>query len=253
MRQDDSRPFSDPSGKKLRYFLTSPSPCPYVEGELERKAFTHLAVRGSDALHAALSQYGFRRSQAIAYRPACPTCNACRSVRTPVGEFDWSRRWRRVMSKNSGVVRNPVRNEGTREQFRVFQKYLAARHDGLGMSDMTYDDYINMVRSSPVRSLIFEYRENGELIGASLSDVMRDGFSLVYSFFDPEYSARSLGNYIILDHIQHAQELGLPHVYLGYWIAESEKMAYKGEFRPLEVLNGAHWQPLDEPQNSGRL
>lgn len=114
------------------------------------------------------------------------------------------------------------------------------------MSDMTYDDYLNMIRSSPVRSLIFEYRQDGELIGASLTDVMRDGFSLVYSFFDPALAARSPGNFIILDHIRHARELGLPYVYLGYWIPGSEKMAYKGQFKPLEVLRGAYWRPLDE-------
>jgi leucyl-tRNA---protein transferase len=245
MRQDDPRPFADPNGRKLRYFVTAPSPCPYVEGQVERKAFTHLGVPASDALHTALSQYGFRRSQTIAYRPACPTCNACRSVRTPVADFEWTRRWRRIMSRNAHIERTPMRNEGTREQYRLFRHYLEARHDGLGMSDMNYADYLNMVRSSPVRTLIFEYREEGRLVGASLTDVMRDGFSLVYSFFDPELAPRSVGNFIILDHIRHAHQLGLPFVYLGYWIPESPKMAYKGEFRPLEILAGDRWEPLD--------
>jgi len=245
MRQDDPRPFADPNGRKLRYFLTAPSPCPYIEGQVERKAFTHLGVPAPDALHTALSHYGFRRSQTIAYRPACPSCNACRSVRTPVAQFEWSRRWRRIMSRNGAVERTPVRNEGTREQYRLFRRYLAARHDGLGMSEMSYADYLHMVRSSPVRTLIFEYREGDTLIGASLTDVMRDGFSLVYSFFDPDLADRSLGNFIILDHVRHAHQLGLDHVYLGYWIPESPKMAYKGEFRPLEILAGDRWHPLD--------
>lgn len=254
MRQDDSQILAFLPDRPLRYYLTGPAPCPYLDGRTERKAFTHLGVPHSDQVHAELSHAGFRRSQGIAYRPACPDCNACRSVRVDVARFLHSRRWRRVLARNADLERQPVPPRATREQYRLFRRYLRSRHDGEGMSDMSFEDYAGMVGSSPVRTLIFEYTRprpgwrHGarELIAACLTDVLRDGFSLVYSFFDPQHPERSLGNYVILDHIRHAAELGLPYVYLGYWIPPSPKMAYKRDFRPLEVLAGETWRPLEE-------
>lgn len=235
--------------RTLKFYMTATSPCPYLEGKRERKAFTSLSISDADAVHNALSKSGFRRSQTIAYRPACPSCNACRSVRVPVRDFEFTRRRRRIMNVNKDVIGTPVKSEASREQYRLLKKYLASRHPGGGMSDMSSRDYFSMVNDSPVQSMVLEYRLGNDpdapLIAAAITDIMRDGLSMVYSFFDPEFATRSLGNYVILDHIQRTADLGLPHVYLGYWVENSPKMAYKRDFGPLEVLNGDRWDELD--------
>ena len=249
MKYSDSDLFRTGLRRALRFYMTAPAPCPYLDGKRERKAFTNLSIPDSDAVHSLLSQSGFRRSQGIAYRPACPRCNACKSVRVPVREFVASRRWRRVLNKNQTVIAEPVKSEPTREQYRLLKRYLTARHDNGGMSDMSFRDYASMVVDSPVRSLIVEYRDGTDddapLIGAAISDVLRDGLSMVYSFFDPRLADRSLGSYMILEHIDRARSHGLPHVYLGYWIEGSTKMDYKRQFWPLEVLTGDTWQLLE--------
>ncbi|MCA8904506.1 MAG: arginyltransferase, partial [Hyphomonas sp.] len=140
----------------------------------------------------------------------------------------------------------------TREQYNLLKSYVKSRHDGGGMSEMTYRDYSAMVGGSPVQSHIFEYRDGPEedapLVAASITDVLRDGFSMVYTFFDAEQEARSLGHFLILDHIRHAQDLGLPHVYLGYWVKGSPKMDYKRRYKPLEVLEGDRWRLLRDDE-----
>jgi len=238
--------------RSLRFYVTNPSPCPYLPDRKERKAFTNRAMPEADAVHNALSQSGFRRSQSIAYRPACLRCQACRSVRVPARDFLQSRNDRKVVARNAGLVRRPVVSQATREQFRLLKTYVKSRHDNGGMSDMTYRDYVAMVGASPVQSLIFEYRDGPDasapLVAASITDVLRDGFSMVYTFFDPEKVARSIGHYVILDHIHHAQEMGLPHVYLGYWVKGSPKMAYKRRYKPLEVLDGDRWRLLRDDE-----
>ncbi|MEM6899117.1 MAG: arginyltransferase [Pseudomonadota bacterium] len=246
MKFGDSQLFQSGYRRALRFYMTAPAPCPYIDGMRERKAFTNLSVPDADAVHSLLSESGFRRSQGIAYRPACPRCNACKSVRVPVRDFSFTKRWRRVLSRNDSIVATAVPAVATREQYRLLRRYLMARHEDGGMADMSFRDYANMVSESPVKSMIVEYREGPEddapLIGAAISDVLRDGLSMVYSFFDPKLSARSLGSFMILEHIQRATAHGLPHVYLGFWVEGSPKMDYKRQFWPLEVLNGETWQ-----------
>ncbi len=251
MKFGDSHLFQQGYRRTLQFYMTAPAPCPYLEHMKERKAFTNLAISDADAVHNALSHAGFRRSQSIAYRPACPNCNACRSVRVLVREFELSRRWRRLCNRNADIVAKPAASEPSREQYRLLKTYLKARHDEGGMSEMTYRDYASMVADSPVQSLIFEYRlgkaQDAPLVAAAITDVLRDGFSMVYSFFDPAYASRSLGSYMILEHISRAAEHGLPHVYLGYWVKDSPKMNYKRQFWPLEVLNGDRWDIMTDP------
>lgn len=251
MKFGDSHLFRQGYRRTLQFYMTAPSPCPYLMGKRERKAFTNLAIPDADLVHNTLSQSGFRRSQSIAYRPACPSCNACRSVRVPVRDFELTKRWRRVVNRNKDIVASPARAVATRQQYRLLKKYLNTRHEAGGMSDMSYRDYNSMLTDSPVQSLLIEYRLGDEpdapLIGAAISDVLRDGLSMVYSFFDPAYASRSLGSLMVLEHIRRAAELGLPHVYLGYWVEGSGKMDYKRQFTPLEVLEGERWQLMDAP------
>lgn len=227
------------------FFATPPTPCPYLPGRLERKVVTLLAGEDPDGLHNDLSQAGFRRSQDLAYRPACEQCSACVPVRVPVAEFAPDKSQKRIWRRNTGTLARRLPAYATREHYQVFRRYVTARHDGGGMADMEFADYRAMVEDSPVRSGLTEFRcHDGRLFGVCLIDEMGDGISLVYSYFDPEFGHASPGNFIILWHIRHALDVGLPYVYLGYWIAESRKMAYKSRYQPLEALTPDGWRLL---------
>ncbi|RYG28016.1 arginyltransferase [bacterium] len=229
----------------LRFFLTAPAPCPYLPGRTERKVFAHLPLTEGAAVNDALTQGGFRRSQNIAYRPACEACDACVSARIPVEDYAFSRSERKILSRNADLVRQTVEPEATMEQFELLRRYLLARHADGGMAEMTWPDYIAMVEDTAVRTHIAEYRLDGRLVACVLVDMLNDGLSLVYSFYDPEPARRSLGSLVILDHIQRGQRHLIPHVYLGYWVRGSEKMAYKTRFKPVELLRPAGWTRLD--------
>jgi arginine-tRNA-protein transferase len=239
-----------------QFYLTSPSLCPYLPGKEERKVFTHIVGKRARDLNEILTQGGFRRSQTIAYRPACESCRACVSVRVLVDEFAPSSNLRRVLKANEDVIGAAMPNRPTSEQYSLFRRYLDTRHTDGGMVDMTVLDYSMMVEDSHVNTKLIEYRMRGPdsswtkrgegpLFAVALTDVLTDGLSMVYSFYDPEIPGRSLGTYLILDHIQRARQMGLPHVYLGYWVKGSSKMDYKRRFLPQERLLPDGWQRID--------
>ncbi len=236
-----------------QFFLTAPSPCPYIDGQFERKVFTHLVGERAPEMNDLLTQGGFRRSQNIAYRPACEGCMACVSVRILTGEFDPSRNMKRVLRQNADLIGAMHDAEPSTEQYSLFRSYLDARHRRGGMSDMTVLDYAMMVEDTHVNTKVIEYRRRGPdsfitgrgqgpLIAVALTDTMADGLSMVYSYYNPDIEDRSLGTFMILDHIQRARAAGLPHVYLGYWVNGSRKMAYKVRFKPQEHLGPKGWQ-----------
>jgi arginine-tRNA-protein transferase len=229
-----------------QFFITAPAPCPYLTGMLERKVFTHLIGQDAGSLNDTLSQGGFRRSQNIAYRPACDGCGACVSVRVPAAQFIWSKKFRRTWAANSDLQARIAPAKATSELYSLFRNYIDARHFDGGMADMTVLDFAAMVEESFVDTRIAEYRLNngpgkGELVAAVLFDILDDGLSLIYSFFDPELRGRSLGTFVILDSIRHAQRMGRSYVYLGYWVKGSNKMAYKARFLPQERLMRDGW------------
>jgi arginyl-tRNA--protein-N-Asp/Glu arginylyltransferase len=239
-----------------QFYLTAPSPCPYLPGMMERKVFTHLVGKRAAALNDMLTQTGFRRSQTIAYRPACENCRGCVSVRVVVDEFRPSDSQRRILRGNADLVGAVSSPKPTAEQYSLFRDYLDSRHPDGGMADMSVLDYSMMVEDSHIDTIITEYRRRGPdthihgrgegaLIAACLTDRLADGLSLVYSFYDPGMAKRSLGAYIILEHIEKARRLGLPHVYLGYWVEGSRKMAYKGAYLPQERLGLNGWTRVD--------
>jgi arginine-tRNA-protein transferase len=240
-----------------QFYLTAPSPCPYLPGREERKVFTHLVGDRAPGLNDLLTHGGFRRSQSIAYRPACETCRACVSVRVIVDQFSPSRGMRRVAACNTDIVGDMRAQVPTSEQYSVFRAYLDARHRDGGMADMTVLDYAMMVEDSHVKTRLVEYRKRGPdssingrgagaLLAVALTDVLNDGLSMVYSFFDPEANERSLGTYMILDHIERANKINLPYVYLGYWVRGSSKMDYKSRFLPQERLLPDGWTRFEE-------
>ena len=229
------------------FFTTAPLPCPYLSGRLERKIVTELTGPDAEILHEALSRAGFRRSHSIAYTPACPGCNACVPVRIVAESFAHNRRWvRRIRRGNADLIPTEITARASAEQYRLFSRYQDSRHSGGDMALMGFYDYRSMVEDSPIETFLVEFRDqNGQLRAVCLTDRMSDGLSAVYSFFEPEFADRSLGSYMILWLIERALSLGLPYVYLGYWIAESRKMAYKARFAPLEAFGPGGWRPLD--------
>ena len=230
-----------------RFFVTSPAPCPYLAGKTERKVFTELKGAHAEALNDALGRIGFRRSQTVAYRPSCLECRACVSVRVVASEFVASAGQRKALRQNADLVVTECRPWATAEQFELLQRYLARRHPGGGMAAMDEVDYADMVEHTAVSSYVIEYREPsvngkaGRLVGACLTDRQGDGLSMIYSFYEPELSDRSLGTYMILDHVRRAERLGLSYLYLGYWVHGSRKMDYKSRFLPQERLTPDGW------------
>ena len=242
-----------------QFFLTAPSPCPYLDGQQERKVFTHLVGDKARERGGGGGGGGGGRAQNIAYRPACETCRACVSVRILTNEFEPRRNMRRVMKRNADLIGAMYDAEPSTEQYSLFRRYLDARHKRGGMSEMTVLDYAMMVEDTHVDTKVIEYRRRGpdslitgkgrgELIAVALTDKMGDGLSMVYSYFDPEMDDRSLGSFMILDHIQRARAAGLPHVYLGYWVDGSKKMAYKARYQPQEFLGPKGWQRMTPPE-----
>jgi arginine-tRNA-protein transferase len=233
-----------------QFYLTAPSPCPYLAGKEERKVFTHLVGERASELNNILTQGGFRRSQSIAYRPACEGCRSCVSVRVVANEFEASRSMRRIVNRNSDLVGEMKIAVPTSEQYSIFRAYLDSRHRDGGMADMTVLDYAMMVEDSHIETRVVEYRrregdEAGrqarDLIAVALTDVLGDGLSMVYSFFEPDEASRSLGTFMVLDHIERARQMGLAYVYLGYWVRGSRKMDYKSRFLPQERLTPDGW------------
>jgi arginine-tRNA-protein transferase len=228
------------------FYITAPSPCPYLKGRMERKVFSYLGGPSAPTLNSVLSSRGFRRSQNIIYMPACDSCRACTPVRIVVGDFQPTRSRRRVLARNRDLIRKVKGPRATSEQFSVLRAYLDARHHDGGMAEMTVLDYASMVEETAVDTVLLEYRRRGRegddrLLACALTDRLSDGLSMVYSFFDPEADARSLGAYMILDHVAFARELGLSYVYLGYWVDGSDKMDYKKSYQPLERLTAGGW------------
>ncbi len=234
-----------------QFYVTAPQPCPYLEGRMERKLFTALQGEGAQRLNDSLSKQGFRRSQNVLYRPACAECAACLSARINVADFSASRSQRKTWKRNAGLERRATSPWATEEQYALFRRYLEDRHADGGMADMDTFEFAAMVEETPIRTRVVEYtdRDSGDLVAVCLTDVLDDGVSMVYSFYDPDRPRDSLGTYIILDHIEIARENGLPHVYLGYWVPGSPKMGYKAAFTGLEVhVNGA-WEKMRAPED----
>lgn len=236
-----------------QFYVTAPQPCPYLAGRMERKLFTSLQGDYADQLNNSLSKQGFRRSQNVLYRPSCAECSACYSARIRVSDFELTRSQKRTKKKNKALKRQATSPWATEDQYALFRHYLDSRHADGGMADMDIFEFAAMIEETPIRSRVVEYAtiEGTEksLTAVCLTDVLDDGLSMVYSFYDPTMADRSLGTYIILDHIDIAREAGLPYVYLGYWVPGSQKMGYKSNFNAVEVYADGAWTPLDNPED----
>jgi len=229
-----------------QFYVTAPQPCPYLADRMERKLFTALQGDNAEQLNNSLSQQGFRRSQNVLYRPSCAECSACLSARINISNFTPSRSQKRTLRRNAHLKRRATSPWASEDQYALFRQYLDGRHADGGMADMDVFEFAAMIEETPIRSRVVEYSDPAQeqLTAVSLTDVLEDGLSMVYSFYTPELAKNSLGTFMILDHIEIAREAGLPYVYLGYWVPGSPKMSYKASFSGLEVYTGGIWQPM---------
>ena len=234
-----------------QFYVTAPQPCPYLADRMERKLFTALQGENAEQLNNSLSQQGFRRSQNVLYRPSCAECSSCLSARIDVSVFAPSRSQKRTNKRNAYLSRRATSPWATEDQFDLFRRYLDSRHADGGMADMDVFEFAAMIEETPIRSRVVEYIDPAQesLTAVSLTDVLEDGLSMVYSFYTPDIPQNSLGTYMILDHIDIAREAGLPYVYLGYWVPGSDKMSYKAKFKGLELYQGGQWQPMRNTQD----
>lgn len=227
------------------FFTTAPLPCPYIAGRLERKIVTELTGPDAEELHESLSRAGFRRSHSIAYTPACPGCSSCIPVRVVADEFVPDKTMRRIIKTNQHLTAKRLPARAQADHFRLFSRYQDSRHTGGDMALMGFYDYRSMIEDSPIDTYLIEFRyPDNELAAVCLIDQLVDGLSAVYSFYDPDVPKASLGTFIVLWLVAEAIRLDLPYVYLGYWISDSRKMAYKTRFQPLEAFGPGGWHPL---------
>jgi len=228
-----------------QFFATAPTPCPYVAGRSEQKLVIELRTEDAGRFFGDLARAGFRRSHGLAYKPACQGCAACVPVRIPVAGFQLSRSLKRIQSRNRDLTALERPPTALEEHFQLFKRYLETRHGASDMAEMGWRDYRAMVEDTTIDSALVEHRApDGKLMAVCLIDLADDSVSAVYSFFDPDEPRRSLGKHVVLELTRRAAELGLDHVYLGYWIEGSATMDYKRGFPGLEAFRDGRWRPL---------
>lgn len=237
---------NDPPLQRIQFYVTTPYACGYLEGRQAQSLIAaphHLIDR---RVYSELIRLGFRRSGKFAYRPHCENCTACVPVRLPVAAFHPSRSQRRAWKHHAGLSVEVSDLHYAEEHFLLYRNYQRARHAGSGMDSDGVEQYRNFLAQSNVDTVLVEFRDNGVLRMVSVVDCVHDGLSAVYTFYDCNVPATSFGTYSIMWLVEWCRRLHLPHLYLGYWIAESRKMAYKKSFQPLEALVEGVWQPLDK-------
>ena len=229
--------------KTLKIFYTTVShPCNYLPQQSEAQTAADISGAAAQQWANVLSRTGFRRTGSVCYIPSCPHCRACVSVRIKVNDFTASKTMKKTIRLNDGTHLSVVPNIATTEQYDLFKKYLSARHAGGEMEKMQFEEYRSMTEDSPIETFLLELRDQDKLIAVMLTDALDDGFSAVYSFFDPQQSHRSLGTFMILNLIRLTKEKELPYVYLGYLIKSLPNMAYKERFTPLEYYIEGEWK-----------
>ncbi len=226
--------------RNLRLFVTAEHPCSYLAGRWTRNLVTDPGAV-DNGVYAQLAKLGFRRSGSHVYRPHCTGCEECISLRIPVLAFRPDRVQRRTWNKNHDLTVEGVSPYFNTEHYKLFQRYVRARHADGGMDNTTPEGYLAFITSHWCATLLYEFRLDSRLLAVAVTDRFDDGLSAVYTFFDPEQSARSLGTQVVLWQIAEARRQGLQWVYLGYWVRESEKMAYKANFKPHEIFMAGRW------------
>jgi arginyl-tRNA--protein-N-Asp/Glu arginylyltransferase len=232
----------------LAFYASAEHDCGYLEGQTAVTVFADPDAPMNMSTYSALAEIGFRRSGSHVYTPHCPNCQACVPARLPVAHFQPNRNQRRTLKRATDITAEIGPPRFKQEAFDLYQKYIATRHTGGGMDDPDPERYLDFLSCDWAETEFVEFRLHDRLIAVAVQDVLTRGLSAVYSFFDPDFSAVSLGRYALLWQIGEAQRRRLPWLFLGYWIANCKKMLYKQEYRPIELFQQGHWQRFDRDQ-----
>ena len=230
---------------KLKVFATKPHPCSYQEDKEATTLFIDPETELNEISYQDLTEIGFRRSGTHFYRPHCQSCNDCIPARIPVNTFTPARRQKRIENKNKDLTVHEVVSITSEEHYQLYASYIELRHDDGDMYPPTPEQYEEFLGKQTRFSRFTEFRLHGKLLAVSIRDNLTDSFSAIYTFFDPEYSSRSLGSFAVLWLIREARREKLDYVYLGYWIRSCRKMSYKIDYRPIELLLNNRWQTLN--------
>jgi arginine-tRNA-protein transferase len=234
--------------RHLPLYLSAPHACSYLPGIMSSTLFADPEGPMDMTTYSELLHYGFRRSGRMVYAPRCDHCQQCVSVRVPVADFVARRNQRRVLRRNADIEMREHPARFNPEHYGLYQRYTVARHAGGDMADAPPADYLGFLRADWCRTTFLEFLLDGTLVAVAVTDLAGDGLSAVYTFFDPALAERSLGTFAILRQIERTRSLALPYLYLGYWIRDCRKMAYKIDFRPIELWRGGQWQRLNPGQ-----
>jgi arginyl-tRNA--protein-N-Asp/Glu arginylyltransferase len=231
---------------KINFFASTPEPCSYLDDRKSVSAFANPHMDMDMGTYNELIQHGFRRSGGYIYRPHCPQCQECISVRVPVKQHSYSRNEKRIIKRNADLTTSVSPGRFREEHFDLYRRYIASRHNDGSMANPSKADYHRFLICDWTDTLFIEYRLNRVLLAVAVCDLTDSGLSAVYTFFDPDHADRSPGHFAILNQIHETQQRDLDYLYLGYWIRDCDKMSYKRRYKPLEAYIDDQWVSLDQ-------